>query len=150
MRSVLLIFLTLAILVPLAPAQPNPMFRASIYIAPIAGNLDLQIAAEIVRRNLPVLLTRDRAHADYILSGPEPRQQTAQPAGYSPDLPGTRSDTSVILIDAHNQNVVWAAAANCRAGEPQSRMAAHIVRRLKRDFFVGVSVGERLDQFLHP
>src|SRR5262245_60088193 len=42
---------------------------AKIFIAPMKGNLHPFIAAEIVKKKLPVVVVTDKKKADYILAG---------------------------------------------------------------------------------
>src|SRR5262245_66369135 len=70
---------TLAVLALLALASSQAVAQnksgkpalagAKIFIAPMKGNLHPFIAAEIVKKKLPVVVVTDKKKADYILAG---------------------------------------------------------------------------------
>jgi len=79
---------------------------AKIFIEPMEGDLHPFIAAEIVKKELPVVIVTDRKNAEYILAGSfikggDKRNRTA--SGVT-----DKDQGSVQLINVKDKTLVWA------------------------------------------
>jgi hypothetical protein len=111
-----------------------------IFIAPMKGDLHPFIAAEIVKKKLPLVVVTERKKADYILAGSfiksdEKWHHTA--FGVTDQNQG-----SVRLIDLKTKTLVWAGGAGDRSlflggwsRGGQSKVAGRIVNKMKKDLF---------------
>src|SRR5262245_10812215 len=145
MRHCLLAVLALlALAFTQAVAQNNPenpsLAGAKIFIEPMQGDLHPFIAAEIVKKKLPVVIVMERNNAEYILAGSyiegdDKRNRTA--SGVK-----DKNQGNVQLIHVKDQTMVWAGEAGdrsmCLGGGSrggQSKVADRIVNNMKKDLF---------------
>src|SRR5262247_2150082 len=135
MRHCLLAVLALlALAFTQAVAQNNSekpsLDGAKIFIEPMQGDLHPFIAAEIVRKKLPVVIVMERKNADYILAGSFKKGDDNKNQG------------SVQLINVKDKTLVWAGEAGDRlmffggmSRGAQSKVADRIINKMKNDLF---------------
>lgn len=122
-------------------AHPDIMRGTSVYIQPIAGNMDGLLALEIVKLGLPLVLTRNRNNADYIIGS------------VSSFSPGTTQnfDGAIAMIDAQTRRVVWIGdAGGSKRQKAPRKSAARLIQKMRKDLFGSPSLSDRIDDFLHP
>jgi hypothetical protein len=113
---------------------------AKIFIAPMKGNLHPFIAAEIVKKKLPVVVVTDKNKADYILAGSFLK---GDGKWYHTALGVTnKNEGSIQLVNVKNKTLVWAGGAGDRSmilggwsRGGQSKVAGRIVNKMKKDLF---------------
>jgi S1-C subfamily serine protease len=127
-----LALLTLTLTQAVAQNKPEspPIAGQTIFIEPMQGDLHPFIAAEIVKKKLPVVIVTERKNADYVLVGSF--------------IKGIKGDDngSVQLLNLKDKTLVWAGEANDRSmffggwsrGD-QSKVADRIVNKMKNDLF---------------
>src|SRR5215471_8625312 len=121
-------------------AEPPSLAGAKIFIEPMQGDLHPFIAAEIVKKKLPVVIVTERKDAEYILAGSfvkgdDKWNRTA--------LGATDKDQgSVQLLNVKDKTLVWAGEANDRSSflggwsrGGQSKVADRIINKMKNDLF---------------
>src|SRR5215475_8089915 len=103
---------------------------AKIFIEPMQGDLHPFVAAEIVKKKLPVVIVTDRKNADYILAGSFMKGDDNKNQG------------SVQLLNVKDKTVVWAGEAGDRSmflggwsRGAQSKVADRIINKMKNDLF---------------
>jgi hypothetical protein len=111
---------------PESPSLAGP----TIFIEPMQGDLHPFIAAEIVKKKLPVVIVTERKSADYVLVGSF--------------IKGIKGDDngSVQLLNVKDKTLAWAGEANNRSmffggwsRGGQSKVADRIVNKMKNDLF---------------
>jgi hypothetical protein len=127
--------------------HPDVLSGSSVYIEPIAGNLDGSLAVEIVMRGVPLILARDSIRADYIITSMN------RSSGTSGQLSANKRsfDGAICMIDSQTHRVVWIgdAGTSKRRKKPQ-KVAAQLVRKMQRDLFGSRSIPDRIDGMLEP
>jgi S1-C subfamily serine protease len=121
-------------------AVPPSLAGAKIFIEPMQGDLHPFIAAEIVKKKLPVVVVTERKNAEYILAGSfikggDKWNRTA--------LGVTNKNLgSVQLLNVKDKTLVWAGEADDRSmllggwsRGGQSKVADRIINRMKNDLF---------------
>src|SRR5215813_10897881 len=94
-------------------SQKPSLAGAKIFIAPMKGNLHPFIAAEIVKKKLPVVVVTDKTKADYILAGSFSK---GNGKWYHTALGVTdKNEGSIQLIDVKDKTLVWAGGAGDRS-----------------------------------
>ena len=114
---------------------------AKIFIAPMKRNLHPFIAAEIVKKKLPVVVVTDKKKADYILAGSFLK---GDGKWYHTALGVTdQNEGSVQLVNVKNKTLVWAGGAGDRSlflggwnRGGQSKVADRIVNKMRKDLFL--------------
>jgi len=103
---------------------------AKIFIEPMQGDLHPFIAAEIMKKKLPVVIVTERKNADYILAGAFVKGDDNKNQG------------SVQLINVKDKTMVWAGEAGDRSlffggwsRGGQSKVADRIINKMKNDIF---------------
>src|SRR5262245_27095448 len=101
---------------------------AKIFIEPMQGDLHPLIAAEIVKKKLPVVIVMERKNADYILAGSFIKGDDNKNQG------------SVQLLNVKDKTLVWAGEANDRSmffsglsRGGQRKVADRILNKMNRD-----------------
>ena len=119
---------------------PPSLAGAKIFIEPMQGDLHPFIAAEIVKKKLPLVVVTEKKKADYILAGSfiksdEKWHHTA--FGVT-----DQNEGSVRLINVKKKTLVWAGGAGDRSlflggwsRGGQSKVAGRIVNKMKKDLF---------------
>ena len=112
-----------------------------IFITPMDGNLDGFIAAELVKKKLPIIVVTDEATADYVITGASIK---ADDKWYHSvfDTGKDKNEGNIQVIDAKNKSMIWAGEAgdrsmlwgNLKRGS-QRRVADRLVDKLKKDLF---------------
>ena len=101
---------------------------AKIFIEPMQGDLHPFIAAEIVKKKLPVVIVMERKNADYILAG------SFIKGDYN------KNQGMVQLLNEKDKTLVWAGEAGDRSmffggRGGQSKVADRIINKMKNDLF---------------
>ena len=123
--------------------QSDPRLRSGsrVYIVPMEGNLHGFIAAEIMKKKLPVTIVTEEATADFIIVGSSLKGDNRwyhSAFGTGQD----KNEGNIQVISAANRSVIWAGeAGHCslwwgtlsRGG--QLKIAGQLVSKLKRDLF---------------
>ena len=120
--------------------DPPSLSGAKIFIEPMPGDLHPFIAAEIVKKKLPVVVVTERKNAEYILAGSfiksdDKRNRTA--LGVT-----DKNQGSVQLVNLKDKTLVWAGEADDRSlflggwsRGGQSKVADRIINKMKNDLF---------------
>jgi hypothetical protein len=111
-----------------------------IFIAPMRGDLHPFIAAEIVRKKLPVVVVTEKKRADYILAGSFIK---GDDKWYHTAFGVTdKNEGNVQLLNVKNKTLVWAGGAGDRSlflggwsRGGQRKVADRIVNKMKKDLF---------------
>jgi hypothetical protein len=111
-----------------------------IFIAPMRGDLHPFIAAEIVRKKLPVVVVTEKKKADYILAGSFIK---GDDKWYHTAFGVTdKNEGNVQLLNVKNKTLVWAGGAGDRSlflggwsRGGQRKVADRIVNKMKKDLF---------------
>jgi hypothetical protein len=121
-------------------SEKRSLVGAKIFIAPMKGNLHPFIAAEIMKKKLPVVVVTEKNKAEYILAGSFIK---GDEKWYHTAFGVTdKNEGSVQLIKVRNKTLVWAGGAGdqslllrgwSRGG--QSKVAGRIVNKMKKDLF---------------
>lgn len=113
---------------------------SKIFIAPMEGTLHGFIAAEIVKKKLPLTVVTEEKDADFILTGGSIR---ADDKWYHSIFGGKdKNEGNVQLISVKDKTMVWAGEAgdrslwwgNIKRGG-QRKVADRLVKKLKADLF---------------
>lgn len=101
--------------IPTADRASSPI-GAKFYIAPMPDGFDGFIAAEILKRKLPLTVVADEAAADFIITGGTNKgvhkwYDTVFGSGYERD----RNQGNMRIIRVKDQTVVWAGEAGDRS-----------------------------------
>ncbi len=138
---ILLAFLTLAVNQVCAQDETKKVPEgAKLYIAPMEGDLHPFIAAEIVKKKLPVVVVTEEKDADFILTGASIK---GDDKWYHTVFGGKdKNEGSVQLISVKDKTTVWAGEAGDRSlwwgslkRGGQRRVADRIVNKMKKDLF---------------
>ena len=113
---------------------------AKFLIAPMEGDLHPFIAAEIVKKKLPVVVVTEEKDADFILTGASIK---GDDKWYHTVFGGKdKNEGSVQLISVKDKTMVWAGEAGDRSlwwgslkRGGQRRVADRIVNKMKKDLF---------------
>ena len=121
-------------------SEKHSLAGKKIFIAPMRGDLHPFIAAEIVKKKLPVVVVTEKKKAEYILAGSFIK---GDDKWYHTAFGVTdKNEGSVQLINVKNKTMVWAGGAGdqslflrgwSRGG--QSKVAGRIVNKMKKDLF---------------
>ena len=143
-HSMLAVLALLAITFTQAAAQnkseKHSLAGAKIFIAPMQGDLRPFIAAEIVKKKLPVVVVTEKRKAEYILAGSFIK---GDEKWYHTALGVTdKNEGSVQLIKVKDKTLAWAGGAGDRSlflggwsRGGQSKVADRIVNKMKKDLF---------------
>src|SRR5262245_25658698 len=111
-------------------AEKPSLDGAKIFIEPMQGDLHPFIAAEIVKKKLPVVIVMERKNADYIIAGSFIKGDDNKNQG------------SVQLLNVKDKTLVWAGEADDRSmffgglsRGGQSKVADRIINKMKNDLF---------------
>lgn len=113
---------------------------AKLFIAPMEGDLHPFIAAEIVKKKLPVVVVMEEKDADFILTGASIK---GDDRWYHTVFGGKdKNEGSVQLISVKNKTMIWAGEAGDRSlwwgslkRGGQRKVADRIVKKMKKDLF---------------
>jgi len=120
--------------------EKPPLAGATIFIEPMQGDLHPFIAAEIVKKKLPVVIVTERKNAEYILAGSfikgdDKWNRTALGAT-------DKNQGNVQLLNVKDKTLVWAGEADDRSlflggwsRGGQSKVAGRIISKMKNDLF---------------
>jgi hypothetical protein len=115
---------------------------SKIFIAPMEGNLHPFIAAEIVKKKLPVVVVTEEKDAEFILTGASIK---GDDKWYHSVFGGKdKNEGSVQLISVKDKVMVWAGEAGDRSlwwgslrRGGQRKVADRIVSKMKKEIFKG-------------
>jgi len=120
---------------------------AKVYIAPMPGELHTFLAAEIIKKKVPLVVVMEEAEAEFIMTGGS--FKTGEGKWYDVMF-GTvkdKNEGSVQLISVEHRTLVWAGEAGDRslwwgawARGGTRKVAGRIIARLKDDLAKGVLV----------
>lgn len=112
-----------------------------IYISPMEGKLEGFIAAELVKKKLPIVLVIDDKEADYIIAGASIKGDDK----WYHSVFGTgkdKNEANIQVISVKDKTVVWAGEAGDRSlwwGDirrgGQRRVADRLIDKMKKDLF---------------
>ena len=131
-----LVFLSSVVGVAVEPV-PN---GAKIFIAPMEGSLNSFIAAELIKRKVPITIVTDESVADYILAGSalEGDNKWFHTVFGGKD----KHEGSVQLIDIESKTVVWAGEAGSRSlwmgglkRGGMRKVAGRLAKQMKKNLF---------------
>jgi len=113
---------------------------AKLFIAPMEGDLHPFIAAEIVKKKLPVVVVTEEKDADFVLAGASIK---GDDKWYHSVFGGKdKNEGSVQLISVKDKTMVWAGEAGDRSiwwgswsRGGQRKVADRIVNKMKKDLF---------------
>ena len=120
---------------PVLAQQTSIVPGAKVYVAPMDGNLNGFISAEILKQKLPVTVTTEESEAAYILSGQaQVSGHTGKGAGglLNPYRNHDQYGGSVTLASASGHTVVWASDSD---NGKIKQVAERIVKQMKHDLF---------------
>jgi hypothetical protein len=114
---------------------------AKVFVAPMEGKLDGFIAAELVKKKLPITVVIDENAADYIITGASIKGDDK----WYHSVYGTgkdKNEANIRVVSVKDRAVVWAGEAgdrslwwgNVRRGG-QRRVADRLIDKLKADLF---------------
>ena len=113
---------------------------SKLYIAQMDGGLDGFVAAEILKKKLPITVVTDEKDADFVLTG---GSQKADDHWYNTVFNGKdKNEGNVKLLNVKDKTLVWAGEAGDRSlwwgslkrgGE--RKVADRIVGQMKHDLF---------------
>jgi hypothetical protein len=114
--------------------------NSKIFIAPMQGNLDGFIAAEIIKQKLPLKVTTEEQGAEYILTG---MSLKADDKWYHVVFGGKdKNEGNVRLLSVSDKTMVWAGEAGDRSmwyggwkRGGQRKVAQRIVKNMKHELF---------------
>jgi hypothetical protein len=120
--------------------QPKVPAGSKIFIAPMAGDLHPFIAAEIIKKRLPVVVVTEEADAEFILTGASIK---GDDKWYHTVFGGKdKNEGSVQLISVNDKTLVWAGEAGDRSlwwgslrRGGQRKVADRIVGKMKNQLF---------------
>jgi len=113
---------------------------SKLFIAPMEGNLNPFIAAEIIKKNIPVIVVTDEKDAEFILAGASIR---GDDKWYHTVFGGKdKNEGSVQLLSVKDKTMIWAGEAgdrslwwgNLKRGG-QRKVADRIVSKMKDQLF---------------
>ena len=114
---------------------------SKIFVAPMEGKLDGFIAAELVKKKLPIVVVIDEKDADYIITGVSIKGDDKwyhSVFGSGKD----KNEANIQVISVKDRAVIWAGEAGDRSlwwGEMrrggQRRVADRLIDKLKKDLF---------------
>lgn len=142
MRQILLVcVLSVTVSVP-ALAQRSVAPGSKVFVAPMDGGLHGFIAAEIIKRKLPITIVTEEKNADFILTGASVK---ADDKWYHTIFGGKdKNEGNVQLVSVKDRTMVWAGEAGDRSlwwsgyrRGGQRKVADRIVKKMKKDLFGG-------------
>ena len=132
--------LILAFLLTQAAPQATVPAGSKVFIAPMEGNLNPFIAAEIIKKKLPIVIVTEEKDAEYILAGASIK---GDDKWYHTVFGGKdKNEGSVQLLNVKERTMVWAGEAgdrslwwgNLKRGG-QRKVADRIVSKMKDQLF---------------
>ena len=113
--------------------------NSRIYVAPMEGKLDGFIAAELVKKKLPIIVVIDEKDADFIITGASIRGDDK----WFHSVFGTgkdKNEANIQVVSVKERAIIWAGEAgdrsmwwgNMKRGG-QRRVADRLVDKLKSD-----------------
>ena len=131
----------LALLIASSPVNSQTVEKgAKLFIAPMQGGLDGFLAAEIIKKKIPMIVVSEESQADYVLSGTSLK---ADDKWYNTVFGGKdKNEGNVRLLEVKSKQMVWAGeagdrslwAAGWRRGG-ERKVADRIVESMKKQLF---------------
>ena len=113
----------------------------TVYIAPMIGNLDGFIAAEIFKQHVPMTVTTDETHAEMILTGLSLHEDDHW-YNVAFNRGKDKNEGNVRLIDVRTKTMIWSGEAGDRSlffsgwrRGGQRKVADRIVHHMMHDTF---------------
>ena len=138
-RGIILV-LVAAVSLAAANAQVKVAPGSKIFIAPMDGEFNDLLAAEIVKRKLPVGVVTDEQAADFIITG---KVSKADDKWYNSALGGKdQNEGSIRLVSVKDKQLVWVGEAGDKgvlwgslSKSGQGKLAERLVAKMKKDLF---------------
>jgi hypothetical protein len=138
-RGIILV-LVAAVSLAAANVQVKVAPGSKIFIAPMDGGFNDLLAAEIVKRKLPVGVVTDEQAADFIITG---KVSKADDKWYNSALGGKdQSEGSIRLMSVKDKQLVWVGEAGDKgtlwgslSKSGQGKLAERLVAKMKKDLF---------------
>jgi len=138
-RGIILVLIAAASLAA-ANAQVKVAPGSKIFIAPMDGEFNDLLAAEIVKRKLPVGVVTDEQAADFIITG---KVSKADDKWYNSALGGKdQNEGSIRLVSVKDKQLVWVGEAGDKgvlwgslSKSGQGKLAERLVAKMKKDLF---------------
>jgi hypothetical protein len=122
-------------------AEKPSLTGAKVFIAPMEGDLHPFIAAEIIKKKLPIVVVTDEKEAEYILAGASIKGDDKwyhSVFGSGKD----KNEGSVQLLSVKEKTMIWAGEAGDRSlmwgswsRGGQRKVADRIVNKMKKELF---------------
>ena len=121
-------------------SEKHSLAGKKIFIARMQGDLHPFIAAEIVKKKLPIVVVTEKENAEYILDGTYVKGD----GKWYRTVFGVmdKNEGSVQLINVKDKTMVWACGAGDRSmflggwnQGGQSKVADRIINKMKKDLF---------------
>jgi hypothetical protein len=138
-RGIILV-LVAAVSLAAANVQVKVAPGSKIFIAPMDGGFNDLLAAEIVKRKLPVGVVTDEQAADFIITG---KVSKADDKWYNSALGGKdQNEGSIRLVSVKDKQLVWVGEAGDKgtlwgslSKSGQGKLAERLVAKMKKDLF---------------
>lgn len=142
MKTILTIVLLFLLLAPSALSNPQSRIPSGskIYISDMDNDLDGFLAAEIIKKKLPVTIVTEESEAEYILVGSSVK---GDDKWYHTVFGGKdKNEGNVRLLSVKDKTLVWAGEAGDRSlwlgsfsRGGQRKVADRIISRMKKELF---------------
>ncbi len=106
-----------------------------VYVAPMDGNLNSFICAEMMKRKLPIIVVTDEAASDYTLSGQVQVSGTRAKGGpfvWNATHENNEFGGSLSLVSNKTHTIVWGWDSD---NGKVKQIAERIVKQMKHDLF---------------
>jgi hypothetical protein len=125
---------------PTGPTGPPVLRGGKVFIAPMQGNLDGFLSAEILKQKLPLMVVTDEKQADLVITGMNVKEDDHW---YNAAWGGKdKNEGSIRLIQTQNKSIIWAGDAGDRSllfsgfrRGGLSKVAERLVRQMNKDVF---------------
>lgn len=126
------------------PFQTRIEANSRLFIAPMEANLDVFIAAEVVKQRLAFIIVVEEKDADYILTGLSQKTEVKWFDVLSGSVVGgrDRTEASARLVRVRDKSFAWAGESGDRSllfsslrRGGQRKLAERIVHKMKQDLF---------------
>ncbi|MEP7341920.1 MAG: hypothetical protein ABI977_29580 [Acidobacteriota bacterium] len=138
-RGIILVLIA-AVSLAAANAQVKVSPGSKIFVAPMDGEFNDLLAAEIVKRKLPVSVVTDEESADFIITG---KVSKSSDKWYNSALGGKdQNEGSIRLVSVKDKQLVWVGEAGDKgtlwgslSKSGQGKLAERLVAKMKKDLF---------------
>jgi len=139
-RGMFLLLAAAMALTAAANAQVKVAPGSKIFVAPMDGGFNDLLAAEIVKRKLPVGVVTNEDSADFIITG---KVSKSDDKWYNSALGGKdQTEGSIRLVSVKDKQLVWVGEAGDKgvlwgslSKSGQGKLAERLVAKMKKDLF---------------